>query len=85
MMANRISYCFGITGPSYSIDSACSTGHHALVQASKMIHSGECDAAIIAGVNLCLNPFLSVQYFNLGMYFSQYMCIYMFLVIYVNE
>ncbi|XP_072763175.1 fatty acid synthase-like [Anoplolepis gracilipes] len=64
--ANRISYWLGITGPSYNIDTACSSSHFAMVEAYRMIRSGICEAAIVASVNICINPFLTYQFFQLG-------------------
>jgi fatty acid synthase len=39
---------------------------YALDIAYKMISSGECDAAIVGGTNLCLHPHLSYQFVKLG-------------------
>ncbi|XP_072763295.1 fatty acid synthase-like [Anoplolepis gracilipes] len=66
MTANRISYWLGVTGPSYNIDTACSSSHFAMVEAYRMIRSGVCDAAIVASVNLCIHPFVTHQFFRLG-------------------
>ena len=54
MFANRISYTFDFKGPSYVVDSACSGSMVALHQAVWAMKNGECDAAIVAGVNLLL-------------------------------
>ncbi|CAL1678458.1 unnamed protein product [Lasius platythorax] len=66
MIANRISYWLGVTGPSYNIDTACSSSHFAMVEAYRMIRSGICEAAIVASVNLCIHPFITRQFFHLG-------------------
>ncbi|EFN69124.1 Fatty acid synthase [Camponotus floridanus] len=66
MLANRISYWLNITGPSYNIDTACSSGHFAMVEAYNLIRSGICDAAIVASVNLCLNPSVTYLSYCLG-------------------
>ncbi|XP_029159596.1 fatty acid synthase-like [Nylanderia fulva] len=66
MIANRISYWLGVTGPSYNIDTACSSSHFAMVEAYKMIRSGVCEAAIVASSNLCVHPFVTHQFFCLG-------------------
>ncbi|XP_072763442.1 fatty acid synthase-like [Anoplolepis gracilipes] len=66
MMANRISYWLGVTGPSCNIDSACCSSSSAMVEAYRMIRSGICEAAIVASVNLCLNPLVTHQFFALG-------------------
>ncbi|CAL1672593.1 unnamed protein product [Lasius platythorax] len=69
MIANRISYWLGVTGPSYSIDTACSSSSHfAMVEAYKMIRSGICEAAIVASVNLCIHPYITCQFFVWGFF-----------------
>ncbi|XP_029661133.1 fatty acid synthase-like [Formica exsecta] len=66
MIASRISYWLGVTGPSYNIDTACSSSHFAMAEAYKMIRSGICEAAIVASVNLCIHPLVTYQFFRLG-------------------
>ncbi|XP_025264892.1 fatty acid synthase-like [Camponotus floridanus] len=44
MLANRISYFLNVTGPSYNIDTACSTSSLAMVKAYNLIRSEYCDA-----------------------------------------
>lgn len=55
-LANKISYALGARGPSMSVDSACSSSLTALNLAFRDIKNGHCDAAIVAGTNLILNP-----------------------------
>lgn len=74
MFANRISYTFDFNGPSYALDTACSASLFALAQASHSIRSGQCDAAIVGGVNLLLKPTNSLQFFKLSMLSSKGMC-----------
>ncbi|XP_075218277.1 fatty acid synthase 3 [Lycorma delicatula] len=66
MLANRISYWLGINGPSYTVDSACSSSLYALEHAYKSIRDGHCDSAIVGGCNLCLHPYVSLQFARLG-------------------
>ncbi|XP_011313292.1 fatty acid synthase [Fopius arisanus] len=66
MLANRVSYWLGITGPSYTIDSACSSSLFAMEHAYRAIRNGQCDAAIVGGANLCLHPYVSLQFSRLG-------------------
>ena len=47
--ASAISLEYGITGPSFTIATACSSSAHALGQAYLMIRSGMCDFAISGG------------------------------------
>ncbi len=54
MAANRISHAFNLTGPSQAIDTACSSSLTALLRARDALKSGQCAAAIVGGVNLCL-------------------------------
>lgn len=66
MLANRISFALGINGPSYTIDTACSSSMYALDAVYKLLVSGESDAAIVAGTNLCLHPHIGLQFVRLG-------------------
>ncbi|VVC40005.1 Hypothetical protein CINCED_3A009213 [Cinara cedri] len=50
MLANRISYWLGVNGPSYSVDSACSSSLFALENAYKSIRNGQCDSALVGGL-----------------------------------
>ncbi len=56
-IANRISYFLNINGPSMVIDTACSSSLSALHLAKESINRGECDIAIVGGVNLSLHPY----------------------------
>ena len=66
MLANRISYTLGLTAPSYTLDSACSSSMYGLDCAFNAIRIGECDSAIVGGSNLILNPLLTLQFANVG-------------------
>ncbi|XP_053612449.1 fatty acid synthase-like [Plodia interpunctella] len=67
MFPNRISYTFDFKGPSYAIDTACSSSMFALSQAVTSMRAGHCDAAIVAGANLCLKPGTSLNFHRLSM------------------
>ncbi|KAM9716550.1 fatty acid synthase [Menidia menidia] len=67
MLANRLSYFFDFKGPSTAIDTACSSSLLALENAFHAIRQGNCDAAVVGGVNLLLKPNTSVQFMKLGM------------------
>ena len=54
--ANRISYVLDLHGPSFAVDTACSSSFYALHMALKSMQSGECDAALVCGVQLILSP-----------------------------
>nr|ARI45075.1 fatty acid synthase [Leptinotarsa decemlineata] len=74
MFPNRISYTFDFSGPSYAIDTACSSSLFAFQQAVTAIKTGQCDAAIVGGVNLLLKPTSSLQFHRLSMLSPQGMC-----------
>ncbi|XP_056626779.1 fatty acid synthase [Triplophysa dalaica] len=67
MFANRLSYYFDFNGPSAAIDTACSSSLLALENAFNAIRHGQCDAALVSGVNLLFKPNTSVQFMKLGM------------------
>lgn len=66
MMAQNISCWLDVTGPSYLIDTACSSSLYAVEHAYRAIRSGQCDNAIVGGSNLCLHPYVSLQFNRLG-------------------
>jgi nodulation protein E len=47
--ASCISLEFGITGPAFTISTACASSAHAIGQAFSMVRSGMCDVAITGG------------------------------------
>ncbi|WP_417694849.1 SDR family NAD(P)-dependent oxidoreductase [Roseibium sp.] len=55
MAANRLSHQFNLNGPSQAIDTACSSSLIALLRARDALRMGQCSAAIVGGVNLCLS------------------------------
>lgn len=74
MFPNRISYTFDFSGPSYAIDTACSSSLFAFQQAVNAIKTGQCDSAIVGGVNLLLKPTSSLQFHRLSMLSPDGMC-----------
>lgn len=67
MLANRLSYQFDLSGPSETIDTACSGSLVAIHRALTLLHTGEIDMALAGGIHLMLNPEMSVQYSRAGM------------------
>lgn len=56
ILSNRISYAFDFHGPSFTVDSACSSSFVALRQALEALESGRIDYAVVGGVNMLLSP-----------------------------
>lgn len=54
--ANRISYSFGLNGPSLAVSCGCASSLAALQLACQSLWAGNCDLAIAAGVELILAP-----------------------------
>lgn len=67
MFPNRISYTFDFSGPSFALDTACSSSLYAMHHAIAAMRTGQCDAAIVGGVNLLLKPTSSLQFHRLSM------------------
>ncbi|XP_058792836.1 fatty acid synthase [Phymastichus coffea] len=67
MFPNRISYTFDFSGPSFALDTACSSSLYAMHYAITAMRTGQCDAAIVGGVNLLLKPTSSLQFHRLSM------------------
>lgn len=60
--SGRVSYALGLRGPSLTIDSACSSSLAAVHLAVRALRSGECKLALAGGVNLILQPHITVAY-----------------------
>ena len=71
MLSNRVSYVFDLKGNSYTIEAACTSGLVGIHQAKDAIIKGECDYAIVAGVNLSLNPWRQISYSKAHMLSSE--------------
>lgn len=67
VLANRISYHHDFTGPSLTIDTACSASLVALDTAVKAVRRGDAEVALVGGVNLICHPGLSQAFQKAGM------------------
>lgn len=56
LLSNRLSYVFNLKGPSLTIDTACSSSLVATHYAVESILAGECDTALVGGVNIMTQP-----------------------------
>ncbi|KAL8993489.1 MAG: hypothetical protein Q9169_006308 [Polycauliona sp. 2 TL-2023] len=54
IISNRIGNTFNLQGPSFTINTACSSSVYALHNACHALRSRDCDGAIVGGVNLIL-------------------------------
>ena len=67
LLPNRISYYFNFHGPSIVVDTACSSSLVALHQAISALNSGDCQAALVGGVNIYCTPTRFISLSKLGM------------------
>ncbi|MEO3808343.1 SDR family NAD(P)-dependent oxidoreductase [Sphaerisporangium sp. B11E5] len=66
-IANRVSYVLDLRGPSFAVDSACSSSLTAIQLACESLRRGECAMAVAGGVNLILHPAHHVSLCSMNM------------------
>ena len=54
--AGKAGMLLGFTGPIFSPQGACASGNHAIALGARMIRDGDCDFALVGGVDTCLIP-----------------------------
>jgi acyl transferase domain-containing protein/thioesterase domain-containing protein len=64
--ANRLSYTLDLRGPSMAVDTACSSSLVAVHHAVRSLATGECDAALVGGVNALLSPVVTLAFQRAG-------------------
>jgi len=62
VIAGRLSYSLGFTGPSLVVDTACSSSLVAVHLACQSLRNQECEMAIAGGVNRILAPEFSINF-----------------------
>ena len=67
ILTNRVSFLFNLHGRSEPVDTACSSSLVALHNAIRDIASGECEAAIVGGVNALITPTMYISHSKSGM------------------
>ncbi|MCA9268397.1 MAG: type I polyketide synthase, partial [Planctomycetales bacterium] len=72
--ANRVSYIFDLRGPSFAVDTACSSGLVALHSAVQSLRNHECDGALAGAVNLILSPEVTIAFSKARMLSSDGRC-----------
>lgn len=64
---NRMSYFLNIHGPSEPIETACSSSLVAIHRAVHALENGDCDTAIVGGVNTIITPEKHISFDKAGM------------------
>ncbi|QKH04694.1 SDR family NAD(P)-dependent oxidoreductase (plasmid) [Bacillus cereus] len=60
-IANRVSYCLNLRGPSVALDTMCSSSLTSIHFACESLQRGESDIALAGGVNLSIHPNKYIQ------------------------
>ncbi|MYA20573.1 MAG: SDR family NAD(P)-dependent oxidoreductase [Chloroflexi bacterium] len=65
-ISGRLAFLLGLQGPAMAVDTACSSSLVATHEAAMALQHGEVDLAVVAGVNLILDPRRSESYAEAG-------------------
>ncbi|MGH8258070.1 MAG: beta-ketoacyl synthase N-terminal-like domain-containing protein, partial [Steroidobacteraceae bacterium] len=71
---NRMSYFLNLHGPSEPIDTACSSALVAIHRAVRAICAGDCETALVGGVNTIVSPWIHVSFSKAGMLAQDGLC-----------
>nr|AAS47562.1 mixed type I polyketide synthase - peptide synthetase [symbiont bacterium of Paederus fuscipes] len=71
---NRMSYFLNLHGPSEPVETACSSSLVAIHRALSAMAIGDCDQAIVGGVNLLISPQTHISFNKAGMLCSDGRC-----------
>lgn len=64
---NRMSYWLNLHGPSEPIETACSSSLVAIHRAVRAMQCGDCDFALVGGVNTIVTPWAHISFSKAGM------------------
>lgn len=73
-LANRISWLWDLRGPSFTVNTACSSSMVALHLACQSLRTGECDIAIVGGSSYLMNPEMFMFLSNQGLLSPDGLC-----------
>ncbi|KAI0379259.1 hypothetical protein F5Y04DRAFT_290474 [Hypomontagnella monticulosa] len=74
MMANKVSWCFNLTGPSASVDAACNSSLTAFDLVCQSIWSGDATMGLACGGNVILTPESGMWLDNIGVLSKDSQC-----------
>ncbi|XP_044732193.1 fatty acid synthase-like [Chrysoperla carnea] len=74
MLANRISQWLDLHGPSYNVDTACSSFLYAVEHAYRDLRAGFVDCALVGTANLCMSEMTTLQFVHLGLLSKEGAC-----------